>query len=211
MNKADQISLEAINMLRSGQDGDPLYVKCRDLYMQIYHDPSCLKSIDYPRAVGQALSMLPSFGTIDDIDVLQRIASVSYFLASKAIHNNPNDRNSHKDRLFTIMNNKEAFGYTVAYVVEDVDDWMSMRYHPFRKRDAIVKMEMYDFSIGGDALIQMNKVFTDEFMSLMRNIKGGMLGDNADIDKIIDEGKKIHEDLYKYLENRILVEEDLDF
>lgn len=212
MNELDKIASEAINMLRTGQDGDPLYVKCRDLYMEIKYDPSSLKSIEHPREVGQVLSLLPTFGTIDDIDVLQRIASISYFLSSRAIHENPNDRNPYKDRLFVIMNNKEAFGYTVSYVLGDFNPFsLTGAMRSFEIRDSIVKMEMYDFSIGGHALIHLDKVFTNEFMDLMGKIQRGMLGNNTDLDKIMEEGKKIHEDLYHYLENRLLVEEDLDF
>lgn len=212
MNKLDTIASEAINMLRGGQDGDPLYVKCRELYMEIKYEPASLKTIENPRAVGQALCLLLNFGTIDDIDVLQRIASISYFLTSRAIKENPYDVYPHMERLHIIMSSKEAFGYTVSYVLGDYNIFSFMgSMRMLEIRDAIIKMEMYDFSAGGESVIRFDKVFTNEFMDLMSKIQGGILGENADLDMIMEEGKKLHEDLYKYLENRLLVEEDLDF
>lgn len=81
----------------------------------------------------------------------------------------------------------------------------------FHKRDAIIKMEMYDFSMGGTSLIQLDKVFSDEFIKNMEMIRKGTLGDNADIDRIISEGGKLLEKIYSFLEEKLIENEDIDF
>lgn len=213
MNRLDQLAQQAIAMLRQGLDDDPTYVKVRDLYMEIKFNPASLKTIDSPREVAMALNILLSYGIIDDIDVRQRISSISYFLTSMALRKTPWDKDLYKDRVHNIILNKEAFGYTVSEVIEDTDDFMSfhMGLSVFHKRDAIIKMEMYDFSRGGTSLIQLDKVFSDEFMKNMEMIRKGTLGNNADIDRIISEGGKLHEKIYSFLEEKLIENEDIDF
>lgn len=213
MNKLDQLAQQAIAMLRQGLDDDHTYVKVRDLYMEIKYNPASLKTIDSPREVAMALNILLSYGIIDDIDVRQRISSISYFLTSTALRKTPLDKDLYKDRVHNIILNKEAFGYTVSEVIEDTDDFMSfhMGLSFFHKRDAIIKMEMYDFSMGGTSLIQLDKVFSDEFIKNMEMIRKGTLGDNADIDTIISEGGKLHEKIYSFLEEKLIENEDIDF
>ena len=45
----------------------------------------------------------------------------------------------------------------------------------------------------------------------MEMIRKGTLGDNADIDRIISEGGKLHEKIYSFLEEKLIENEDIDF
>ena len=216
MNQLDTLAQKAIAMLRGGEDGDPTYVKCRELYMVLKCQPALIKTVENPKDVARALNIFLSFGAIDDIDILQQISSISYYLISKALGDNPYDINLYKDRLQNIVCNKEAFGYTVGEVLDaESNNSLMMNFMMglsfFNKRDALIKMEMYDFSNGGRELIHFDKFFTNEFIRIMELIRGGTLGVDADIDSIISDGCELHKKVFKFLEKKLIEDEDLDF
>lgn len=45
----------------------------------------------------------------------------------------------------------------------------------------------------------------------MELIRGGTLGVDADIDSIISDGCELHNKVFKFLEKKLIEDEDLDF
>ena len=213
MNDINQLANVAMLLLRQNVNGTSTYAKSLEVYMAIQHNPSILKEVTCPKIVSRALMVLLSFRTIDDIDLKQRISSIAYYLTSKAIETNHTDLNLYKDRVQNIIENKESFGYTVSEVVNEGVDYSEPRasLNWIYERDAIIKMEMYDFSIGGKPLITFDPLFTNEFMEKMNQIDFGTLGDNVDIDNIIKEGGELHSKMFDYLKGKLIDNEDIDF
>ena len=56
MNQLDTLAQKAIAMLRGGEDGDPTYVKCRELYMVLKCQPALIKTVENPKDVARALN-----------------------------------------------------------------------------------------------------------------------------------------------------------
>lgn len=208
MLPVEQYSINALDLLRQGQDGDPVYVECRKAYYEIRNNPSILKRIKEIRRVGQALYILLTYKTISDIDTRQRIASLSYYLTTKAIKSDPYNRNLYKDRVCVLIDEEESFKYTVSSVV---NKGLSMVYfsHAMQMHSnarSIYKMRLYDFSHGGKQLISMAPMLEDAFMHDMKLFVN--LGE--DIDDVIKEGGKLHDQVYNYLKEQFIDLEDLD-
>lgn len=201
-------SNNALNLLRNGKDGDPVYVECRKVYYEIRNNPPVLKNIKELRQVGQALYILLTFKMITDIDVLQRISSLSYYLTSKAIKLTPNNRNLYKDRLCVLIDEEESFKYTVSSVVNTglsllyFSDAMQMH----SNARSINKMQMYDFSRGGKELIHMAPMLENAFMKNMKLF----MDINEDLDDVIEEGGKLHDRVYNYLNEQFIERQNLD-
>ena len=201
-------SNNALNLLRNGKDGDPVYVECRKVYYEIRNNPTVLKNIKELRQVGQALYILLTFKMITDIDVLQRISSLSYYLTSKAIKLTPNNRNLYKDRLCVLIDEEESFKYTVSSVVNTglsllyFSDAMQMH----SNARSINKMQMYDYSRGGKELIHMAPMLENAFMKNMKLF----MDINEDLDDVIEEGGKLHDRVYNYLNEQFIERQNLD-
>ena len=201
-------SNNALNLLRNGKDGDPVYVECRKVYYEIRNNPTVLKNIKELRQVGQALYILLTFKMITDIDVLQRISSLSYYLTSKAIKLTPNNSNLYKDRLCVLIDEEESFKYTVSSVVNTglsllyFSDAMQMH----SNARSINKMQMYDYSRGGKELIHMAPMLENAFMKNMKLF----MDINEDLDDVIEEGGKLHDRVYNYLNEQFIERQNLD-
>lgn len=193
---------------------DIVFGMALNAYREIKNNPALLNEIKELRLVAQTLTHILSFRRINDIDARQAIASLAYFLVSKAIIVEPNNRNLYKDRILITILEKESFNYTILSALNDeLMSPFSITY-AIKSREnsvAIVKMQMFDFSVGGEALIRLAPIFQKTFMKNMDLIMGGRFGENADIDALMAEGKVAHKKVYDYLFQKLIEEQDLDF
>lgn len=193
---------------------DIVFGMALNAYREIKNNPAVLNEIKELRLVAQTLTHILSFRRIDDIDARQAIASIAYFLVSKAIIDEPYNRNLYKDRILITILEKESFNYTILSALNDESMSPFSFTYAIKSREnsvAIVKMQMYDFSVGGEALIRFAPIFQNTFMKNMDLIMGGRFGENADIDALMAEGKVAHKKVYDYLFQKLIEEQDLDF
>ncbi len=214
MLTVERYSQETRELVAQNASDNIVFGTALNAYYEIKKNPSILQDIKELRLVAQALTHILSFRRIDDIDARQTISSIAYFLVSKAIIEEPNNRNLYKDRVLITILEKESFNYTILSALNDHSmSPFSITYAMASRENsvAIVKMQMYDFSVGGSALVRMSPIFENAFMKDMDLIKGGRFGENADIDALMAEGKVAHEKVYDYLYQRLIEEQDLDF
>lgn len=150
-----------------------------------------------------------SYGTVTDIDDKQQLASIAYLFLSLAIQNNQNDANLILPRLLVMLNNREAFEYTVSSVVNKDEGMMFMNMNPFKARDAMFKMEYADLS--KDSHLLSVDIFAQAYQDLRSKIQSGFFGQNKSEPSIITEGRNLHKEVTEYLVNKIIEENDIDF
>ena len=98
---------------------DIVFGMALNAYREIKNNPAVLNEIKELRLVAQTLTHILSFRRIDDIDARQAIASIAYFLVSKAIIDEPYNRNLYKDRILITILEKESFNYTILSALND--------------------------------------------------------------------------------------------
>lgn len=153
------------------------------------------------------LMIFLSYGTISDIDDQQQLTSIAYLFISKAIKQN-NNINLYKNRLVLMISNHEAFEYTVSSVVNQ-NNGLFMNLMPFAARDAMFKMEFADLS-SNKALLNIDMLMAS-FQDLQSKILSGFFGEKESSLSIILSGKKLHEKVLEYLEEKVLNNEDIEF
>lgn len=201
--------VEALNQLAIGNDGDATYHPLYKAWCSYRNNPDQLKNIKDFGRYGMGLMIFLSYGTISDIDDKQQLVSVAYLFISKAIKQNTNNVNLFKNRLILMITNHEAFEYTVSSVVNKDQDIFSMNLMPFEARDAIFKMEYADLS-SNKALLSID-MLVSKYQDLQNKINSGFFGQGKTSASIISTGNNLHEQILKYIENKVINEGDIEF
>ena len=85
MTEIEVKAIEGLNLLKQG-DNRGAYRVFVQAYNEMKFDVAKLKDVTHFEEVGVAFASLLAFKQIDDIDIQQRVASVSYLFLSKAIN-----------------------------------------------------------------------------------------------------------------------------
>lgn len=200
---------QALAQLGAGNDGDAVYHPLYKAWRSFQNNPSQLKKIINAGEFGKGMMVFLSYGTVTDIDDRQQLSSIAYLFLSLAIQNNPSDINLVLTRLLVMLNNREAFEYTVSSVVNKNEDMMFMNMGSFNARDALFKMEYADLS--RDHRLLSVDIFAQAYQDLRRKIQSGFFGQSKSDVSIITEGKNLHKEVLEYLENKVIEENDIDF
>lgn len=201
--------IQALTQLGAGNDGDAVYHPLYKAWRSFQNNPDQLKKIINAGSFGKGMMIFLSYGTVTDIDDKQQLASIAYLFLSLAIQNNQNDAHLILTRLLVMLNNREAFEYTVSSVVNKDEGMLFMNMNPFKARDAMFKMEYADLS--KDSHLLSVDIFAQVYQDLRSKIQSGFFGQNKSELSIITEGRNLHKEVTEYLVNKILEENDIDF
>ena len=75
-------AIKGISLLKQGKS-EEAYNEFLDAYLSLKRDVPQLKLVKNYEEVGVSLFLLLTYGTIDDIDIKQRISSISYMFCLK--------------------------------------------------------------------------------------------------------------------------------
>ena len=149
MTEIEIKSIKGISLLKQGKNQEA-YNGCRGkgAVQGRKRDVPQLKEVRNYEEVGTALFLLLTYETIDDIDIKQRIASISYMFISKAIKQDPDNVNCAKYRVMLLDYCKEPLQYTAMSALNLCGGgfgFMSIGAMPeLRSRDALYMMKYYD-------------------------------------------------------------------
>lgn len=209
MVETECLIVEALNQLSIGNDGDATYHPLYKAWLSYRRNPNQLKNIrDFGR-YGMGLMIFLSYGTILDIDDRQQLASLAYLFITKAIKKNPNNVDLFKNRLILMITNHEAFEYTVSSVVNKDQGIFSMNMMPFEARNAMFKMEYADLS-SNKALLSID-MLASKYQDLQNKIVSGFFEKEKTSTLIISSGNNLHEQVFKYIEDKVINEGDIEF
>lgn len=206
---AELLADEALLQLSHGNDGDEVYHPLYKAWRAIQANPASLKDVNNPGKLGSGLSVFLSFGTVSDVDDRQQVISLAYLLLSEAIEQNPNDLNLIKNRVISMLQDKEALQYTVSSAIEPNTDIFSLTLSPFGSRDGLLKMIYSDLS--KSPKLSQNPAFQSTFFDLENKINNGFFGRSETKSSIISEGQKNHSTLLSFLKEKVYKNQDIDF
>jgi hypothetical protein len=190
------------------EDGDGPYHQFYLAWNEYRYNPAVLKEVTNYYAVGCALSMFISYGTVSDIDIRQSIASVAYMFLSLAIEQEPNNDNYYTTRVILMHEQREALEYTVSSVVNKDMGFMFMNLHAFKSRDALFKMIYHDLA-ARPALVKF-QLLSDIKNDLENKIKNNFFANQTQSDVYVT-GKRHHQEVLEYIKEKVLEDEDIDF
>ena len=153
------------------------------------------------------------FQITNDIDNLQFIANVGYLCLSLALEDNENKINIYKDRLLLLNIGHKPFRYTVMDALNLISSSiLSVRNSmaDIKARDAIYKMEIADLDANPNLCSQIDffKQRKDEFKEMINS--DFFLPDRTKED-ILNSGISNHNMILTYLENKIIINQDIGF
>ena len=104
-------AIKGISLLKQGKS-EEAYNELLDAYLSLKRDVPQLKLVKNYEEVGVSLFLLLTYETIDDIDIKQRISSISYMFLSKALNEAPDNANCAKHRVMLLDYCKDSIQYT---------------------------------------------------------------------------------------------------
>lgn len=204
-------AIKGISLLKQGKS-EEAYNELLDAYLSLKRDVPQLKLVKNYEEVGVSLFLLLTYGTIDDIDIKQRISSISYMFLSKALNEAPDNVNCAKNRVMLLDYCKDSIQYTAMSALNLCGGFglMSLGAMPeIRSRDALYMMKYYDLK--SFPILRMH----DEFFSKMEDdldakIAQSFFGPKTK-DDVLEKGRQNHAKMLEYIENQVLEDEDIDF
>lgn len=184
------------------------------LYKQVLNNPSELQSINNYYIVGRAFLLMLHNQLSDDVDTTQTISSIAYLCISKAIKQNVSDLNLYKDRLLVLIFGYGAFKYTVMSVLRQDKEkrWSSTFFDSsaiLLSENAIWQMQFFDME--KIPAIYSSSFFEEQRKVFIKKLQRQFFLPAKTIEEVIEQGRNLHEKVYDYLSNRILIEADIDF
>lgn len=207
MTQLEIYAQEGLRLLQI-EDGDGPYHQFYLAWNEYRLNPAILKDVSNYYLVGCALSMFVSYGTIGDIDTLQSVVSVAYMFISMAIEQEPTNVNYYKTRIILMHEQREAFGYTVSSVVNKDVGFMSMNFHMFDARDALLKMIYHDLATR--PVLTRIQFFANIKNDLDNKIRNNFFANQNQSD-VFAKGKRHHQDILEYIKEKVLEEGSIDF
>lgn len=205
----EELTEQAMSCLQSGNDGDAVYHPMFLAWREIQQNPERLKDVQNKALLGNGLFVFISYGTVHDIDDRQQIISLAYLLISDAIKQNPNDLNLIKNRVLLMLQDKEAFQYTVSSATNTTSGFDFMGLSQFESRDALYTMIYSDLS--KSPLLRNISVLNDAFVDIERKINSQFFGQNKNRASIITDGKNNHSKVLNFLYEKVYENDDIDF
>lgn len=210
LTEVEVFAVQSINKLKAGNQSGA-YSSCVDCYTAFKYSPEILKDVRDYASVGISLLTLLTFERIDDIDIQQRIASISYLFLSKGIKENPNDVNLYRCRFLLLNMYNEPFQYTVMPALQlnsGFGLWGGMS--SFGARDAMYAMKYADLQ-DCPMLSTVDRTFAQAEQNLRQKISEGFFGANETNSSFAERGRKNHRKVLEYLNEMVLENSDIDF
>lgn len=186
------------------------------IYEQVSKNPSCLCSVGNYGIVGKGFLFMILNRLSDDIDTLQAMSSIAYLCLSRAMEIEGDNPNLYKDRLLVLNSAYNSFKYTVMSVLaeEEATDGFAILMFQSRadieSRDAIWQMEIADME-RYPIICSSFPYFAERKSFMMDKIKRQFFLPARNLDEVVKRGKYLHERIYRYLVNKVLVNNDVDF
>ncbi len=203
------LAKEAMNHLQRGNDGDAVYHPMYKAWREIQRNPSSLKDVQNKGLLGNGLFVFISYGTVQDIDDRQQILSLAYLLLSDALKSNPNDLNIIRNRLLLMLQDREAFQYTVSSATDKEVGLAFMGFSQFESRDALYSMIYSDLK--KSPAFWTIPVLNSTLRDIERKIDSGFFGQNKSQISVAAEGEKNHTKVFTFLREKVYDNEDIDF
>ena len=205
-------AIKGISLLKQGKS-EEAYNELLDAYLSLKRDVPQLKLVKNYEEVGVSLFLLLTYETIDDIDIKQRISSISYMFLSKALNEAPDNANCAKNRVMLLDYCKDSIQYTAMSALNLCGGGfglMSFGAMPeLRSRDALYMMKYYDLK-SFPILRRHNEFFSKMEDDLDAKIAQSFFGPRTK-DDVLEKGRQNHVKMLEYIENQVLEDEDIDF
>lgn len=205
----EMLAQEAMNQLQSGNDGDTVYHPMYKAWREIQRNPSSLKDVQNKVLLGNGLFVFISYGAVQDIDDRQQIISLAYLMMSDALKSNPNDLNLVRNRLLLMLQDREAFQYTVSSAIDKGTGLAFMGFSQFEGRDALLSMIYSDLK--KSPALRTVPILNSTLEDLERKIDSGFFGQNKNRASVLADGEKNHTKVFTFLHEKVYDNEDIDF
>jgi hypothetical protein len=193
------------------------YSECRRLMLEVFRTikfrTEALKEVAHYENLGKTLLLMLDLKISDDIDNQQIIASVGYLYLTKALKQSPGNLNIIKDRLLILHFGHDPLKYTVMSALKLNAGGLftvSWGMSDLTARDAIYKMEIAEIYLN-PALYMKVDFFKERKNEFDQKISNEFFKPQITTEQVIDEGTRIHSEMFNYLENRVINELDVDF
>jgi len=191
-------------------DARPILV---DIYRSVKHNPAQLKDVIDFESLGKAFMFMLDKRLSDDIDTLQMMSSLAYLFISKAIKKDEKNPNLKKDRLIVLRIGHDALKYTVMSALRLNEGGLmafSLGNSDLKARDSIYKMEIADLELTPILYLRID-FFNERKMEFDEKIRNQFLMPEKTKENVIGSGIKIHNELFDYLDNMVILNENVDF
>lgn len=217
MTEIEVKAIEGLNLLKQG-DNRGAYRVFVQAYNEMKYDVAKLNDITHFAEVGAAFASLLTFNQIDDIDVQQRVASISYLFLSKAIKQSHERKelfivieNLYGYRIILVENYGKALSYTAMEALNIDGGVFGAGMAHAEASDALGAMQYYDLR-HCPTLIERSSFYSNMKDAFERSISGNNpLGIKKSPMELVERGQNHHTRMLEYLENKVLKNEDINF
>ncbi|MGM9794965.1 MAG: hypothetical protein ACI3ZZ_01920 [Candidatus Aphodosoma sp.] len=205
----EELAQQAMSFLQMGNDGDAVYHPMYKAWREIQQAPSRLKDVQDKALLGNGLFVFISYGTVQDIDDRQQIISLAYLLLSDAIKKDPTNLNLIRNRILVMLNDRDAFQYTVSSATNNSSGFDFLGLSPFKSRDALYTMIYSD--LAKSSIFKNIPLLNATLADLERKIDNNFFGQNKSRAIVVSEGEKNHTKVLTFLREKVYDNADIDF
>ncbi|WP_166386830.1 hypothetical protein [Polaribacter sp. 11A2H] len=184
-----------------------------DVYRSVKRDPQQLKFVEDYENLGNCFLVMLDIELSDDVDILQMMVSVGYLCTSLAIEDNSENIKIYQTRLLLLRIGNIPFRYTVMEALNLTSKGlfsMSSNLAVLKARDAIYKMEMIDLE-NNPKLCYLEDFFKKRKDKLKEMVDDDFFIPERTLINVLISGTKNHQELLTYIENKVIVNGDIDF
>jgi len=221
-NKHEDLLKPLSDICLSARNANKIYskgniVEAKPILIEVYHyikkNPGELRFINDYGSIGRSFLLMLDLKLTDDIDILQFIVSIGYLCISLAIEDTNENKVLYMDRIILLNFGHTPFSYTVMQALDLNSGFpfsISSRFADMEARDAIYKMEIIDFE-NNPSICQKDDFFQDRKSTLEEMIENDFFLPEKTRPNILSTGANNHRKVLSYLENKVIVNEDVDF
>lgn len=213
MEEIDRLVQNAIEAyMTNNQNGATKYLI--EIYRRINSKPSLINQSRDLANLGKSFLLMLDRKLSQDVDVLQRIATVGYFCLSKAIKEGETNPYVSGDRQLMVFSSYDTFKYTIMSMNNSGESMMNPFFNSglsdLEARDFMMQLEFFDI-ISNPTLALQNQYYKNRLLELTDKLENGFFGPIRTPAEMVNVGVRKHDELYNYLSEKILEEGDLDF
>lgn len=213
MEEIDRLVQNAIEAyMTNNQNGATKYLI--EIYRRINSKPSLINQSRDLANLGKSFLLMLDRKLSQDVDVLQRIATVGYFCLSKAIKEGETNPYVSGDRQLMVFSSYDTFKYTIMSMNNSGESMMNPFFNSglsdLEARDFMMQLEFFDI-ISNPTLALQNQYYKNRLLELTDKLENGFFGPIRTPAEMVNVGARKHDELYNYLSEKILEEGDLDF
>lgn len=211
LNELIELTNESIRLMERDNNEEANYLLVK-IYRLVKENPKILNTVKNYSSLSTVFLAMIDLEFSEDVDTLQTVSSLAYLFICKAIENDSQNVNFIKNRIVILYAGHDYIKYTVMSAFEDKSNSASyyITNQDIKARDILYKMEISDLFLNPSIYKQVS-LLEERKKKFDALLDRQFFMPELTLKEVIGTGIKNHNKLFTYLQNKILIDNDVIF